>query len=313
MRRRGLIRLTYSDGRSVRILRGTSVLEASRNARVPHVSVCGGRGRCSTCRTRIGGDPDQLPAASDSEQAVLLRMNLPPNVRLACQLRPQCDLIVTPLLAAAGARRAMSGDLQSGTEREIVVMFCDLRGFTALSEKRLPFDTVFLLNSYFAEMGQAIEQAGGRIDKFIGDGIMALFGIDTGPAAAARQALNAAAGMSRGIDRLNLTLVDDLPRPLRIAIGVHSGPVVLGEMGHGSVMSLTAIGDTVNMASRLEGLAKEFQAELVVSERIQELSGADFLPWPLRETPIRGREALLRVRVIKSCRDLTSGENRARA
>jgi adenylate cyclase len=311
MRRRGLIRLTYSNGRSVRVLRGTSVLEASRDAAVPHVSICGGRGRCSTCRTRIAGDPDRLPEASDSELSVLSRMKLPANVRLACQLRPQCDLVVTPLLAAAGARRAMDGDLESGSEREITVLFCDLRGFTTLSEHRLPFDVVFLLNSYFAEMGRAIEGAGGRIDKFIGDGIMALFGVDSDAHTAARQALAAAAAMSRAMDRLNRTLAHELAEPLRIGIGLHAGTVVLGEMGHGAVMPLTAIGDCVNTASRLESLTKEHGVELIVSHDVERLSGIDLSEWPLRDVTVRGRDDRLPIRAIPRAQALYHTYERA--
>jgi adenylate cyclase len=212
--------------------------------------------------------------------------------------------LVTPLLAAGGARRAMDGTLHSGSEREIAVLFCDLRGFTAISEHRLPFDIVFLLNSYFAEMGQAIEGAGGRLDKFIGDGIMALFGIDTDPATAARQALAAAAAMSRGIDRLNETLAPELPQPLHIGIGLHAGTVVLGEIGHGTLMPLTAIGDCVNTASRLESLSKDYGVELVVSCDVERLSGADLSAWPLHDAVMRGRGGHLPVRAVKRARAL---------
>jgi len=114
-------------------------------------------------------------------------------------------------------------------------------------------DVVFLLNRYFAVMGQGIESSGGRVDKFIGDGIMALFGIDGDPAKAFRHALAAAFRMSGRIDDLNRTFADDLPRPLRIGIGIHFGNVVLGEMGWGRATSLTAIGDCVNTASRRFG------------------------------------------------------------
>ena len=115
-------------------------------------------------------------------------------MRLACQIRPSGDLTVTPLMPAdAGLRAVMSAmDPRSGVEREVAVLFADLRGFTRFSEGRLPYDTVFVLNRYFATMGSAIENAGGRVDKFIGDGIMALFGLERGPERAARTALAAA-------------------------------------------------------------------------------------------------------------------------
>ena len=180
-RRRGVIRMTYPSGRVVEILHGVSALEASRMAGIPHASVCGGRGRCSTCRIKVEGPVEALPPPAADEVKVLHRVGAAPDVRLACQLRPQGDLRVTPLLPATaqasdGFRRP--GYLH-GAEREIAILFADLRAFTQLSEHKLPYDLVFLLNRYFAEMGHAVEAAGGRIDKFIGDGVMALFGLDT--------------------------------------------------------------------------------------------------------------------------------------
>src|SRR5439155_3506257 len=167
-RRHGVVRISYSDGRFIDVLRGTSVLEASRLARSPHASVCGGRGRCSTCRVRVRAAQPGLPPASENEQRVLDRIGARRNVRLACQLRPTGPVEVTPLLppfahAADGLRRV---DLAEGSEREIAVLFADIRGFTALAEGMLPYDIVFLLNRYFAAMGQAVETAGGRVDKF---------------------------------------------------------------------------------------------------------------------------------------------------
>ncbi len=129
------------------------------------------------------------------------------------------------------------------------MLFVDIRHFTTLTETRLPFDVVFLLNRYFAIIGKAVEQAGGRLDKFIGDGAMALFGLNTAPEEACRQALNAAAAIVAEIDKLAAELADELALPLRIAIGIHTGPAVVGTMGYGRVRSMTAIGDTVNVAS----------------------------------------------------------------
>ncbi len=119
-------------------------------------------------------------------------------MRLACQLRPSGDLQVTPLLppnavARDGFRRP---DYLQGMEKEIAILFADIRAFTQLSEQKLPYDVVFLLNRYFAEMGRAVEGAGGRIDKFIGDGVMALFGLDSGVEAGCREALAAARAMA---------------------------------------------------------------------------------------------------------------------
>src|SRR5207244_9034407 len=118
----------------------------------------------------------------------------------------------TPLLppfahAADGARRV---DLTEGGEREIAVMFADIRGFTALAEGRLPYDIVFILNRYFDAMGRAVEQAGGRVDKFIGDGIMALFGVGGGEEAGWRGALAGVVLLSLHLADLNAALRGEL-------------------------------------------------------------------------------------------------------
>src|SRR5207245_1202353 len=149
-RRRGLIRVTYPNGRRVIVPVGLSVLEVSRYARIPHASVCGGRGRCSTCRVRIHTTRPQPPPA-EAESRVLRRLGVPSDVRLACQLRPTSDLSVTPLLpaTATAADGRPPGDSHSGREQEVVVLFADLRRFTRLAEHRLPYDVVFFLNRYF--------------------------------------------------------------------------------------------------------------------------------------------------------------------
>jgi adenylate cyclase len=305
-RRHGVVRLTYPSGRVVPIVRGVSVLEASRMAGIPHASVCGGRGRCSTCRIRVDGPPEAVLVPAPEEVKVLRRVGAAPDVRLACQLRPHGDLRVTPLLpATAQARDGFSrpGYLH-GAEREIAILFGDLRSFTQLSEKKLPYDLVFLLNRYFAETGHAVEAAGGHIDKFIGDGVMALFGLDSGVEAGCRQALAAARDMSARMESLNRALVHDIPEPLRIGIGIHTGPAIVGEMGYGSAVSVTAVGDSVNTASRIEGLTKTYGCELVISEAVALRAGIDVGDAPRHEIEIRGRVERLVVRTFAQARDL---------
>ena len=306
-RRRGLIRITYPGGKVLEVVLGPSVLEVSQMSGIPHASVCGGRGRCSTCRVRVTNGFDMLPPPAPGEKAVLARVNAAPNVRLACQLRPTHDLSVVPLLpptAGPPDAYAKAAHLQ-GREKEIAVLFGDLRSFTQLSERKLPYDVVFLLNRYFAAMGQAIERAGGHVDKFIGDGVMALFGAEDGdPARACRQALHAAREMGLALEALNKTLAHDLDAPLRIGIGIHFGPAIVGQMGHGRAMSLTAVGDTVNTASRLETLTKEFGVELVVSVEVAAHAELDLSSFPVRETEIRGRRGTMHLRAIARARDL---------
>jgi len=305
-RRRGLVRIAYPDGRFVDVMPGTSVLEASRLAHIPHASVCGGRGRCSTCRVRVRAEPHAMPPPDDAERRVLSRIRANRSVRLACMLRPRGPVEVTPLLPpfAHAADAASPVALAHGSEREIAILFADIRGFTGLSEGRLPYDVVFVLNRLFAAMGRSIESVGGRVDKFLGDGVMALFGIDDGAAEGCRAALAAARLMSRRLAELNEVLRAELTEPLRIAIGVHASPAIVGEMGYGSATTLTAIGDPVNTASRLEGIAKNRDCELIVSEAVIARAGFDrgALAWERIE--LRGRQQMLAVAALTSARDL---------
>ena len=159
----GSILLTYPD-RVVRVRRGLSVLEASLINGIPHAHVCGGRGRCSTCRIRVLGDLSALPPVSAAEQAVLDRIRAGPGVRLACQLRPTHDLAFAPLLpphaTVADVRRR--GPTRSGEERYVVIMFVDMRGSSRLAEKRLPYDTVFIINQFLNAVSDAVIAAGGE-------------------------------------------------------------------------------------------------------------------------------------------------------
>jgi adenylate cyclase len=302
MRKRGGLHLAYPEGGRFHICGGVSVLEASRICGVAHASVCGGRGRCSTCRVRVSGaDAHRLPPPSADERRVLSRLGSPPQVRLACQLRPPPGQYrITPLLPpdAQPADAYRGTTLAVGEERMLAVMFVDLRGFTAFAQKRLPYDVVFILNRYFRSVGLAVERAGGRVDKFIGDGVMALFGLEVDAARAARQALDAAHGIVAALDELNSALAAELDAPFRIGIGLHAGPAIVGELGHGRAVGLTAIGDTVNTASRLESLSKDYGAQLVASEELFALAGIEEPRGERHDVRVRGHDEPLAIRVV---------------
>jgi adenylate cyclase len=287
------IRIAYPNNQIASVPPGFSVLEASRIAGIPHISVCGGRGRCSTCRVRVVDGDESQPPPSQQERATLARIKAGPHVRLACQFRPVHDVAVVPILSTG--RKTLTSLVRSGRaqgqEREIAVLFCDLRGFTSLAERHLPFDTVFILNRYFEMVGECVEEAGGHIDKFIGDGVLALFGLKTGPQEGARQAVDAALRIRAGLNALNEQYASEFERPLQIAMSLHAGPAIIGEMGYGQATSLTAVGDTINAASRLEGLAKDLDAELVISQDIAARAGLDLSNHERRTVPIRGRAA----------------------
>jgi adenylate cyclase len=299
LRRWHSVTITYPGDRVVTVPIGFSVLEASRHGGLPHASVCGGRGRCSTCRVRIVRGLDALPAASEDERRVLRRIGAPPDVRLACQLRPTRAMTVVPVLAARDALAPEAEAERQGVEKEVAVLFADLRGFTRMAERRLPYDVVYLLNRYFEVVGSAIARAGGIANQFTGDGAMALFGVERGPEAGSREALTAAVAMISGLDALSRELSGELVEPLRLGIGIHVGHAVVGRMGYGDNTYFTAVGDTVHVAARLEQATKDFECELVVSETVLARAGVDPTPYPSQEIALRNRARPVAVRIIK--------------
>ncbi|TAE59353.1 MAG: adenylate/guanylate cyclase domain-containing protein [Nostocales cyanobacterium] len=147
--------------------------------------------------------------------------------------------------------------------RKMTILFCDIRGYTSMSEAMAPKEIFLFLNDYLACMGKAIDEAGGFIDKYIGDAIMALFDDE-----ATDSALNAAIAMQKALDKFNHQRAQKgLPR-ISVGIGIHRGTVVMGTVGFTSRMDSTVIGDAVNVASRIEGLTKQYDCEILVTESV---------------------------------------------
>ena len=309
-RRAGMVSLSYGNGKTVRVPKGLSVLEASLRNNVPHASVCGGRARCSTCRIRVIGDCGSLPEPSKREAFVLNRVGAgaDPAIRLACQLRPESDLsffqIFLPQVTAATLRT--SGPSRIGEERYLVSMFVDMRGSTKLAEKRLPFDTVFIVNRFLGAVSQAVIEAGGQPNQFVGDGQLALFGLGTDPQTACRQALDAAARISANVDELNQFLSHDLREPIRFGVGIHGGEVIIGDIGYRDHMVFTALGDAVNVAARLQDMTKALACEVVVSEEVRVTAGLSEDSLPQHEVPIRGRAEPMIVRSVVDAKSLSA-------
>jgi adenylate cyclase len=304
-RYRRKVTVTYTGGPKVSAPHGLSLLEVSRLHNIPHACVCGGRARCSTCRVRVVEGLAEQPLADETERKVLLRVGAPANVRLACQLRPTADLQITTLLPASGDALAVPMDkFFWGVEQEVTLLFSDLRGFTKLSEHRLSYDVVFLLNQYLGRMSEAIEDTGGYVDKFMGDGIMAIFGIDKPAREGATDALNAARAMGGVLDALNQSLHEELPSRLDMGIGIHTGPAILGRIGAAGGADtgrrITALGDTVNTASRLESACKELGVQTVISKSVIAAAGiavTDALDE--KSIEIRGRTQPLEIYAVK--------------
>jgi adenylate cyclase len=306
-RRVGSIKLTYPD-RTIRAPRGFSVLEASLLNNIPHAHVCGGRGRCSTCRIRVLGDMSALPAPSAAERAVLERVHAAPGVRLACQLRPTRDIAFVPMLSpkATTVDAYRTGAAYSGVERYVVIMFVDMRESSRLAEGRLPFDTVFVINQFLNAVSGAVLSAGGEPNQILGDGLLALFGMGSRPEVACRQAIAACVAIAARVETLNSALAYALLEPIRFGIGVHAGVTIAGSIGYERHAQFTVIGDPVNVAARLEELTKPFGCEVLMSEEVYQLAGLGAVDLPAHEVDARGRDANVKVRSVAKAADLAA-------
>jgi adenylate cyclase len=268
-RRFASVRITYPGGRVVTVPTGFSVLEASRWAGIPHASVCGGRGRCSTCRVRVaaGGEGSGIPAPM--ERQTLVRINAPPDVRLACQLRPatdlSVDLLVHPMAEPHVGAARFGAAIEGGRELEIAALFVDLRESTRLATGRLPYDALFLFDRYIQAVTAAVRQNSGHVTSIAGDGVMSVFGAEGHVADTAGDAWKAALQIWSAMDALNEELAGELAAPLRVGIGLHIGVAVVGMVGSAEHRSLQFLGDTGNVAAKLEEQTKPLDCTLVAS------------------------------------------------
>jgi adenylate cyclase len=311
------VAVTYNNQITRTVPAGMTLLEISRVARVPHASMCGGKARCSTCRVQVLHGMEALLPPGEEELRALKRAGITsPHIRLACQVRPRSDLSVITLVAATGRSGRTGPDkYAAGVERTVTIMFVDIRGFTRFSEGRLPYDVLFILNQYLERMSEQIIRHGGYVDKFMGDGILAVFGMETDAATGARSALAAASGLSTVLDELNSLHEDELADPLRIGIGIHTGECILGRVGasrnHEAGDRITVLGDTVNTTSRLETSSKELGVEAVISVETLTAAGRAADKTALVTIEVRGRTGTVDCLPLVSARLLDASDQPA--
>ena len=284
---------------------GQTILNALRFADLPHPSVCGGRARCTTCRVRVNQGMESLAPIGELEALALNRINAPPGVRLACQASLTGNVNITALLPVdASMKHAHPTGGISGEEQEIVAMFVDLRESTKMAEHKLPYDVLFLLNQFFSQMSKSLSITQGHYAQFAGDGLMALYGLDSDSKSACKQALTGARDMLKRLDKLNKKLHTDLEQPLKIGIGLHFGEAIVGNMGPPKSPNFSAIGDTINTTARLEAHTKTLNCQLIVSRQLLMHCGADFKNLQSHTIEIRGRHSHMTVFCINSTTEL---------
>lgn len=283
--------VTLADGQKLRVVGDATALETMRRYGIPHAAVCGGRGRCTTCRVRVLSGGQSLANPNAIERKALDRIEAPEGLRLACQIRPRTDVSLLPLLPPrASASDGQSAGGLEGQEVAVTIMFIDLRGSTKLGETKLPYDVLFILNQFFAEMTKALMETNGHYAQFNGDGLMAIYGLNSKDhQEGARSALRGAARMFARLEELNEVLASELPFPLEMGIGINHGEAIVGAMGPPERQLITAIGDSVNSAARLESLCKEQKVPLIVSVEAMKVAGYNPGAQHIRGVTLRGR------------------------
>lgn len=265
------------DDRAIEIDDDDIILEASLRAGIPHTHACGGSARCSTCRVLIVEGLEFCSPRNSAEDELANKLRLEPEIRLACQTQVAGGKVILRRLAIDSEdletfNDEIAGNFISapvGQEKKIAILFADIRGFTAFAESLLPYDVIYILNRYFQKMGYAINRNGGMINNYMGDGFMALFGLENSEKAA-EQAVRAGVEMLEELDKLNPYFETLYHHRLRIGIGIHCGLAVVGNLGAQKNQTVTAIGDAVNFASRIEAANKQVGTSLLISEETYE-------------------------------------------
>jgi adenylate cyclase len=265
------LKIQYAlEGRTVDTVPGESILATSLRAGIQHAHACGGRAKCSTCRVEILEGLDHCPPRNEKEQVLASRLHFAPQVRLACQTVVTGDVTLRRLILddvdIAITSQIREGALITdvGEDEELAVLFADIRDFTPFAEALPPYDVIHVLNRFFSLMGRAITQHGGHIDNYMGDGLMALFGLGSGEEAALR-AVRAGLAMLGEMEGFKSYLQNIYGRSLEVGVGIHYGDVVVGSIGSEQLMRVTAIGDTVNIASRVEDANKQAGTHILIS------------------------------------------------
>jgi adenylate cyclase len=287
------------DQRLVECRPAEAILRAALRARIPFAHACGGRASCSTCRVVVLEGWQACSERTQKERAIAERLGFNPEFRLACQTRISGDVTVRRLVLDDddveladirphfGRRRAPApmqwafGGLVNrrsrarsiGDEMQVAILFSDIRGFTSFSEALLPYDVIHELQRHLRMVRRAVERRGGVVTSYMGDGVMAMFGLRERRASSLR-AVEAGQEILAQTDirRQGLELL--YGRSFDVNVGLHYGAAIVGSL-EGAPSSVTAIGDTVNMASRIEQANKQHGTRFLMSETTMAEVGDD--------------------------------------
>ncbi len=263
-------KLTYTDEKcDVQFSEAQSILKISNENKVEHLHVCGGLGKCSTCRVQILDGLENCSERSEKEQIIADKLDFPDDVRLACQTLLSGDASVRKLFKSQSDIKFAQAALQSsgsiGSNKQVAILFADIEDFTPLSERLASFDIMYLLNKYFDFAGNIVMRNGGDINNYIGDAFLAIFGLD-GEGDETFRAVKAGLELQSELKDFANTVEENFDEDFKIRIGIHYGEAIVGMLGCKGTERLSVIGDTVNMAARAESANKEADTTMLITE-----------------------------------------------
>ncbi|MEQ9362963.1 MAG: adenylate/guanylate cyclase domain-containing protein [Leptospirales bacterium] len=303
-----------------------TLLEISLKNKIPHVHACGGHARCSTCRVAVTENLENCEPRNAAECELAKNKGLAAKIRLACQTRVTGPVTIRRLVIDDEDLRDASETSNSGQEKQLAILFSDIRSFTPFTEKNLPYDVVHVMNRYFRRMGDSVQRYNGYIDKYIGDGLMALFGLneagmddleitqeqrELNARNVCRSAVLAALDMQKELVEVNRYLHHHLDHEFHIGVGVHFGDVIVGEMGHPDKRQFTALGDNVNTASRIESVTKQAAVPLLISQEVHSILGDDLTVHKRFRTKLKGKSGDYRLFSVTAVREPRAAEGQA--
>jgi adenylate cyclase len=290
-RRNTVVTITYPQ-RVARVPIGWSILEASRSHHIPHMSMCGGQARCSTCRVQVTAGDDHCPPAEAPEQATLARIAATPGVRLACQLRPTGDISVVPLLVAGSA---LASDRSAHVEeRDLAVVGVEWCNRARFARGHLPQDVVYLSALFSETVGAAVQATGGTVSAMSVDSVMAVFGLHGDLTDACRQALEAAVSIDRALADLKRRYAAEFGVPAEFAVVVHAGHGAIASVQSADGDRLLTAGEVFDSVQAMRTSPSGVRPPIVVSARVYELLALTLVGGSWKTMPMANGEPPLR-------------------
>jgi len=261
--------------KKVPVKTGQTILEASLASGIPHYHSCGGQAKCSTCRVLIIEGSENLSGRNSKEKTLVERMNLPDSVRLACQTKYKGgDVKLHRIIrdqSDVGLYKGQSNE-NIGEEKQLVLMFLDIKNFTPFSANFLPFDVIHILRKMFFLFQINIDMHGGKIIDTAGDGLYAVFGLNSDIKDAAFSALAASESIIHDTESFNKDyLHPHFHHVLDVGIGLHTGKVIVGNLTVENEEHMTVMGYAVNVASRIQSATRKMNNNFLVSEEFAKL------------------------------------------